>query len=118
MVIVLRCDSFSDLHCNKLNIMAGGGKKSINGGDITTHHAGWLHHCIFGCCCFRRSKTWRAFSFCLGSAQVCEKEGALLQFVPPCFIYTVTKSRCTSVKHKLRDMAVWVFHILKADQIV
>lgn len=64
--------------------------------------------------------------------RVCGKDGALLQFVAPCFIYTLTKSRCTSVKHKLGDMAVLmcfvaptqvgklvlIFEILKAAQTV
>ena len=36
MVIVLRCDSFSDFHCNKLNIMAGGEKKK--------HKRRWHHN--------------------------------------------------------------------------
>lgn len=39
---------------------------------------------------------------------VCGRDGALLQFVSPYFIYTLLKSQCASVKSSFQDMTVLI----------
>ena len=108
MIIVLRGDSSSDLRSNKLNITAG---QEINRGDITTHHAGWLHRRIFGCFAGADQRRGMRSVFVSWQPRVCGRDGALLQFVQPCFIYTLTKSRRASVKHELRDVAALMCYV-------
>lgn len=59
-------------------------------------------------------KDMACIQFCLGNHE-CGKDGALLQFVEPRFMYTLMKSRCTCVKHKVQDITA-IFYIASIQE--